>query len=152
MVKIVSPLSQREVEAATVDFEGKSEPRSTYELDDGTTLKIRVTVNAIARLEGEFDAHGMPVYTVQSGTVVRVVKSKDSWPADDPWSGDYETREEGARGWVRHCNPQPRREGASNSEVESHRRVSNPRPAVYETAALPLSYGGDGRSEAGAPR
>jgi len=76
VVKIVSPLSQREVEAAIVDFEGKSEPWSTYELDDGTTLKIRVTINAIARLEGEFDAHGMPVYTVQSGTVVRVVKSK----------------------------------------------------------------------------
>ena len=76
MVKIVSPLSQREVEAIIVDFEGKSEPWSTYELDDGTTLKIRVTINAIARLEGEFDAHGMPVYTVQSGTVVRVVKSK----------------------------------------------------------------------------
>lgn len=60
----------------TVDFEGKSEPWSTYELDDGTTLKIRVTITGIARLEGEFDAHGSPVYTVQSGTVVRIVKSK----------------------------------------------------------------------------
>ena len=76
LVKIVSPLSQREVEATTVDFEGKSEPWSTYELDDGTTLKIRVTITGIARLEGEFDPHGNPVYTVQSGTIVRIVKSK----------------------------------------------------------------------------
>ena len=40
MVKIVSPISQREVEAVNVDFEPKAEPWATYELSDGSVLKI----------------------------------------------------------------------------------------------------------------
>ncbi len=75
MVKIVSPVSHREVEAVNTDFEAKSEPWVTYDLSDGTVLKIRTLVTGIMRLEGEHDAGGNPVYTVSTQVVIRVVSA-----------------------------------------------------------------------------
>lgn len=73
MVKVVSPISNREVEAVSVDFEAKAEPWATYELSDGSTIKLRTTPVGILRLEGEHDQAGNPMYTVSSNTVIRVV-------------------------------------------------------------------------------
>ena len=75
MVKVVSQMSQREVEATNVDFDPKGEPWSTYDLSDGTVLKLRTTITGIQRLEGEYDAGGNPVYQVQSATMIRVVSA-----------------------------------------------------------------------------
>jgi len=75
MVKIVSPISHREVEAVNTDFEAKSEPWVTYDLSDGTSLKIRTLVTGILRLEGEHDVGGNPVYTVSTQVVIRVVSA-----------------------------------------------------------------------------
>ncbi len=77
MVKVVSPLSQREVEGTQVDFEGIAEPWATYKLSDGSALKVRTIVTAVLRLEGEYDAAGNPVYTVSSQTVVQVNAPKN---------------------------------------------------------------------------
>lgn len=71
MVKIVSPVSQRQVEAEQVDFEAKAEPWSTYELADGTILKSRTILTAVMRIEGEFDQSGNPIYVVSSQNVVQ---------------------------------------------------------------------------------
>ncbi len=76
MVKVVSPLSQREVEAVNVDFEAKAEPWASYELSDGSILKVRTVVSGVQRLEGEHDQGGNPMYMVQSATMVRVVSAK----------------------------------------------------------------------------
>jgi len=73
MTKVVSPLSHREVEAVEVDFDGESEPWSTYKLSDGTTLKVRTTVTGVFRLDGEHDQMGNPVYNVSHTTLIRVV-------------------------------------------------------------------------------
>ena len=73
MTKVVSPLSQREVEAVEVDFEADSEPWSTYKLSDGTTLKLRTTVTGVFRLDGEHDQMGNPVYNVSHTTLIRVI-------------------------------------------------------------------------------
>jgi hypothetical protein len=75
MVKVVSPVSQREVEAVPVDFEAKAEPWSTISLDDGSTVKIRTVVTAVTRLEGEHDQQGNPVYVVSHNTLIRVVSA-----------------------------------------------------------------------------
>lgn len=72
MVKVVSPLSQREVEGTQVDFEGVAEPWATYKLSDGSTLKVRTVLTMVLRLESEYDGAGNPVYTVSSQTVVQV--------------------------------------------------------------------------------
>lgn len=75
MVKIISPISQREVEAVEVDFDAKSEPWATYELSDGSTIKLRTIVSGVARLEGEHDGMGNPVYTVNHNTIIRIVNA-----------------------------------------------------------------------------
>ncbi len=72
MVKVVSPVSQREVEGSQMDFDSVAEPWASYKLSDGTTLKVRTIVTAVLRLEGEYDAAGNPIYTVSSQTVVQV--------------------------------------------------------------------------------
>src|SRR5512136_3073140 len=71
MVKVVSPVSQREVEGTQVDFESVAEPWASYKLSDGSTLKVRTILTAVLRLEGEFDAAGNPIYTVSSQTIVQ---------------------------------------------------------------------------------
>jgi hypothetical protein len=71
MVKIISPVTQRQVEAEQVDFEAKAEPWSTYELTDGTTLKVRVILTGVLRIEGEYDQSGNPIYVVSSQTVIQ---------------------------------------------------------------------------------
>ena len=42
MVKIVSPVSQRQVEAEQIDFEARAEPWATYELADGKPAWARL--------------------------------------------------------------------------------------------------------------
>ncbi len=71
MVKIVSPVTQRQVDAEQVDFEAKAEPWATYELADGTVLKIRAILSAVMRIEGEYDQSGNPIYVVSSQNVVQ---------------------------------------------------------------------------------
>jgi len=75
MVKIVSPISNREVEAVSLDFEAKAEPWAAYELSDGSVIKLRTTMVGVVRLEGEHDAAGNPMYNVTHNTVIRVVKA-----------------------------------------------------------------------------
>ena len=77
MVKVVSPVSQREVEGTQVDFESVAEPWASYKLSDGSMLKVRTIVTAVLRLEGEFDAAGNPIYTVSSQTIVQVNAPKN---------------------------------------------------------------------------
>ncbi len=71
MVKIVSPLSQRQVDAEQVDFEAKSEPWEIYELADGTVLKIRSILTSVLRIEGEYDQGGNPIYVVSTQNIVQ---------------------------------------------------------------------------------
>jgi len=71
MVKIVSPVSQRQVEAEQVDFEARAEPWATYELSDGTVLKVRTILTNVMRIEGEYDQSGNPVYVVSSQNVIQ---------------------------------------------------------------------------------
>ena len=75
MVKIQGP-NGRLVDAILVDFDTKAEPWATYELSDGTVIKMRVIPNSISRLEGEFDSGGSPAYAIQTTVSIRVVSSK----------------------------------------------------------------------------
>lgn len=77
MVKVVSPVSQREIEGIQVDFESVAEPWASYKLTDGSMLKVRTIVTTVLRLEGEYDAAGNPIYTVSSQTVVQVNAPKN---------------------------------------------------------------------------
>jgi hypothetical protein len=76
MVKIVSPVSQRQVEAEQIDFEARAEPWASYELADGTVLKVRTLLTNVMRIEGEYDQSGNPVYVVSSQNVVQANSPK----------------------------------------------------------------------------
>ena len=87
MVKIVSPISQREVDAVNVDFEPKSEPWATYELSDGSVVKVRSTVTGVVRLEGEHDGAGNPLYNISSQVQIRVVSAPKDLRGAPTFSG-----------------------------------------------------------------
>src|SRR5947208_13716753 len=71
MVKVISPVSQRQEEAEQFDFESKAEAWSRYQLADGTILKVRVLLTGVVRIEGEYDQSGNPIYVVSSQNVVQ---------------------------------------------------------------------------------
>src|SRR5438128_11951793 len=77
MVKIISPVTQRQVEAEQIDFEAKAEPWSTYELTDGATLKGRLILTGVLRIEGEYDQSGNPIYVVSTQTVIQANAPKE---------------------------------------------------------------------------
>lgn len=69
--KIPGPSGQL-VDVVTLDFDA-TEPWATLTLSDGTTIKIRIVIKAVHRLDGEHDVLGNPVYFISSETLLRVV-------------------------------------------------------------------------------
>src|SRR5947199_179917 len=100
LVMIFSPGTQSQVEAEQVDFEAKAEPWSSYELTDGTILKVRVILTGVLRIEGEYDQSGNPIYVVSSQNVVHANAPKKirgtptvgSMPPTRPSGGGPEVR------------------------------------------------------------
>ena len=66
----------RDVDGVEVRFRSVREDWNEYDLDDGSTLRMKLFVSDIVRLEGEYDAENNPIYVVKSGNVV-VVKAPD---------------------------------------------------------------------------
>lgn len=66
----------QEVEAVEIDFRSVREDWNEYDLKDGSTLRIKVVLADINRIEGKFDGEGNPIYVVKSGNLV-VVKAPD---------------------------------------------------------------------------
>lgn len=61
-------------DATFVDFKCKSgEVWSTYSLNDGSTLKIKTLLKGVARLSGQRDNFGRPVYYVETQNIVTLV-------------------------------------------------------------------------------
>jgi len=58
-------------DAYEVDFDIESEPWTTVKLSDGTTLKIRIGISKIFRLDRYDPINGEPGYFVQSGPIIR---------------------------------------------------------------------------------
>ncbi len=69
-MKIKVSFQGKEWEAESVDVNQGSERWNEYLLEDGSTLKIKTIVTEVARLSGQYDNDGNPVYVVKSGNVV----------------------------------------------------------------------------------
>lgn len=76
MQKIQLP-DGRSPDAESVDFESVEQNWDEYKLEDGTTLKIKLQVNGIYRLEDEYDEMGEPIYVVNTNNQVRLVDIPD---------------------------------------------------------------------------
>jgi hypothetical protein len=64
------PYQGRQVEGKAIDFLTRKEDFNEYQLTDGKTLRIKMVVTRIIRLEGETAPDGSPIYLIQSQNVV----------------------------------------------------------------------------------
>ena len=55
-----------------LDFTEEKEYWNTYKLSDGTTLKVKLVVTGVKRLE-KYQPDGSPIYMIQSTNAVRAV-------------------------------------------------------------------------------
>jgi len=60
-----------------LDFTEIEEHWNTYQLSDGTKLKVKLIVRGVKRLN-QFEPDGTPVYLINSMNVVRAVDVPDS--------------------------------------------------------------------------
>lgn len=79
-------ITQRDLaEATDMDFSEEEEHWNVYKLSDGTTLKVRLVLRGVKRLN-RYNPDGSPLYVIQSQNIVRTVdipeklkaKSKES--------------------------------------------------------------------------
>lgn len=61
-----------EVDATPIEINQASEQWSHYLLEDGSTLKVKLVITKISRLDNNYDVEGNPVYWFQSTNVVSV--------------------------------------------------------------------------------
>jgi hypothetical protein len=66
----------KDVNALEVRFKSIHEDWNEYDLEDGSTVKMKTVVSEIVRLENEYDPEGNPVYNVKAGNLV-VIKAPD---------------------------------------------------------------------------
>lgn len=67
------PFNQKDIaEAIDLDFKHEREFWNSYELSDGTTLKVKLVLRGVKRLK-KHNPDGTPIYVIQSQNVVRVV-------------------------------------------------------------------------------
>jgi len=67
--KVNSPMGV--MDATELDFKTKAEPWTILELEDGTTLRMRVNIGKVFRLEHYDQLTGEPAYQVASKMDVR---------------------------------------------------------------------------------
>lgn len=70
--KVTINFGGREVEAIPVEVTQTSEKWNEYLLDDGSTVKMKLILKKVLRVENEFDGEGNPVYVMQSTNVTSV--------------------------------------------------------------------------------
>jgi hypothetical protein len=72
------PLSDgRVIEGTIMPFQTAGEHWNEYLVDDGTVVRIKLVVKEIVRLDGEYDARGDPLYTVESTNVSAISAPED---------------------------------------------------------------------------
>jgi len=66
-------ITQRDImEGVEIDFDVQEEHWNSYELKDGTTLKVKLVLNGVKRLR-KHNPDGLPIYLIRSQNVVRTV-------------------------------------------------------------------------------
>jgi hypothetical protein len=70
--KVISPLTGKEADAVIIDIEESTERWSEIVLSDGARLRLKQVIIEVARIEGQFDANGNPLYLVQSAPIMAI--------------------------------------------------------------------------------
>lgn len=70
-------ITQKDVaEGTEIDFEEQEERWNTYKLIDGTTLKVKLVLNGVRRLN-KYREDGEPIYLINSQNVVRTINTPE---------------------------------------------------------------------------
>jgi GTP:adenosylcobinamide-phosphate guanylyltransferase len=68
-------ITQKDIaEAADIDFKEQEEQWNIYKLSDGTTLKVKLVLTGVKRLN-KYSEDGEPIYLIRSNNVVRTVNT-----------------------------------------------------------------------------
>ena len=59
----------KEVDGEDISFSVNREDWNSYQLHDGTELRMRLIVSQVIRIPGEYDADGNPVYSIKSSNM-----------------------------------------------------------------------------------
>ncbi len=71
------PYKGQNVDGDDVSFTVVKEDWNTYQLHDGTEIRVRLIVQQVIKIPGEVDDQGKPVYVVRSNNVL-VVKPAET--------------------------------------------------------------------------
>lgn len=66
------PYKGKEVEATPVSPTSTNEYWNQYFLEDGSVIRMKLVATEFARIDGEYDDDGNPVYSIKSTNVVSV--------------------------------------------------------------------------------
>jgi hypothetical protein len=85
--KIRLPHIPHELEAVEVPVMESTDRWTEVKLADGSTLRIKVVVVSAARVEGQWDPDGNPLYTVRANQIMTVADSPQALRKPDPAPG-----------------------------------------------------------------
>jgi hypothetical protein len=69
--------SGEKAEAVEVQVEESTERWSDFQLQDGTMLRAKATILSAARVEGQYDQLGNPMYQINIAPVITIVNVPD---------------------------------------------------------------------------
>ena len=72
MAKFAVDIGGQKIGAETVEFTSTSEPWSSYQLKDGTTVKIKLVVSEVLKLDKTDPVTGFPQYLIKSSNVASI--------------------------------------------------------------------------------
>lgn len=71
------PLFGTEAEVTDVPILKSTEPWYEYDLEDGSSLRVKWVPTSIIRMDGQYNADDTPLYLILATPVVSVVNSPD---------------------------------------------------------------------------
>lgn len=71
--RVQVPYMGRMADGMDVPIESSTEKWSEITLEDGTVIRIKQSVAAVLRIDGEWDAEGNPVYVVKGAPAIAIV-------------------------------------------------------------------------------
>jgi hypothetical protein len=66
----------QDVDSTSLRFKSLKEEWNEYDLEDGTTVRMKAVVSDVVRIEGYYDQENNPIYLVKASNVV-IVSSPD---------------------------------------------------------------------------
>jgi hypothetical protein len=67
----------REAIAMPIEINQTSEQWNHYLLDDGSSLRVKLVITKVSRIDNEYDPEGNPVYVFQSTNITSVSSPED---------------------------------------------------------------------------